>query len=516
MKYEVIVKNKNEETKIHAESGVRLGDALLSAGFALPFDCSGRGICGKCRVYAPEAQISDTDKRLLGKKELSQGIRLACGVEICDNIEVRLIESGEYSAVKSVAFESGEIISGSVGIAADIGTTTLALYAVDNSDGKIKGSVCRKNAQSKYGADVISRIAFCRGEGKTDLLHKTVMRQIDDMITELCEKYQLKSGAVNKIVFAGNTVMLHLLMNKSPLSLGVSPYTPEFLESVECMSDDLGLKAVSGVKSVLMPGVSAFVGADITAAVLCSGMLGSRKTQLLIDIGTNAETVLCTQGKYYACSASAGPALEGAGISCGMCACEGAIKKVEFLSGGFVCQVIGGKAAVGICGSGLISAVALLLNLGVIRKDGGISCDEAFEDFVFERDGVFGVWLTREVVLTSEDIRAVMLAKGAVAAGIKTLLEYAGKSVSEIESLYIAGSFGANMDINDAVKIGLIPGELKSKAVQTGNAAGIGAAMVCFDKASLEKAGRFARECESVNLSLERSFEDRFIKELNF
>ncbi len=510
------VKFNNSITQLKAESGMFLADILLSADFALPFDCSGKGLCGKCKVYAPDCKVSDADRRLLSQKQIDDGIRLACAVKVEDDITVELFNEGEYIKAKQMkdnAVEKGVSYS----FAVDIGTTTVAVYLV-NENGVVCRTASRKNAQARYGADVISRIAFCKDEKSVEIMQNTIAFQLNSMMCEILENARLDEKDMDKVVFVGNTTMLHLLMGKSPLSMGISPYKPEFLEKIECTLGDISkcFEVMKSSRAFVLPSVSAFVGADIVSAVLAVDLKSKNENALLIDLGTNAEIVLFYNGKMLSASASAGPAFEGANIRCGMCAGEGAIRNIEIINGKIECEIIGDCNAKGICGSGLINAVSVFLKTGILSSNGKISEDEEFSDFVFEKDGVFGVWLTDEVVITAEDIHNILLAKSAVSVAIKLLLKYANAEMESIDKLYIAGAFGASLDINNATTVGIIPKTLKFKTQAVGNAAGMGAVKSISNEKLLDISQQIAVECESINLSADKDFEELFLNELKF
>lgn len=511
MSHKVEVKSKEKTVILQAESGTPLMSVLLSAGFALSFPCSGEGRCGKCKVIAPSCPVTDADKAHLTQAEISKGVRLACRINVNGDFSVELPEKEKYSAVKA-NIGNASAVEGDVNVAVDIGTTSVAVYVTDENGNTVNG-LCEKNSQAKYGADVISRIAFCAENG-ADILHGAVASQIDEMISRA-----IGGANVKKAVFTGNTTMLHLLLNKSPVTMGVAPFTPQFTETVKTNGAEIGLKSYAQTPCVVMPGVSAFVGADVISSAVYCGMPSEKDgVSLLIDIGTNAEIILRDGGEYFASSASAGPAFECANIKFGMCAGEGAINKVDFINGRFVCSVIGNTRAKGICASGLIDAVAVFLKLGIVSRDSHarLSDDEEYEDFIYEKNGVFGIWLTQDVAVTREDLHNIMLAKAALRAGIELLCEQSGKSVEDIQRYFLAGAFGASLDLDSTLTVGLLPKSSKGKITSFGNAAGLGAALAANDESVLKQARGLCEKCKSVNLSELPSFEEKFFGNMSF
>lgn len=511
MIHKVKIKSKEKTVILQAESGTPLMSVLLSAGFAFSFPCSGEGRCGKCKVIAPSCPVSDADKILLTQDETEKGVRLACRIVVNGEMTVELPSDEKYSAVKAETHK-GAVVTGNVNVAVDIGTTSVAVYVTDET-GKGVGGLCEKNSQARYGADVISRIAFCAENG-TDILSAAIVSQIERMTA--CA---VGEASVKKIVLTGNTTMLHLLLNESPVTMGTAPFTPKFTETVRTDGAKIGFKAYSQTPCIVMPGVSAFVGADvISSAVYCGMPDGKNDVSLLVDIGTNAEIILRDGNEYFASSASAGPAFECANIKFGMCAGEGAVKKVDFINGRFACSVIGNTRAKGICASGLIDAVAVFLKLGLVSSDSHarLSDDEEYEDFIYEKNGIFGIWLTDEVAVTQEDLHNIMLAKAALRAGIELLCEQSGKRVEDIQQYFLAGAFGASLDLNSTLTVGLLPKSAKGKIISCGNAAGLGAALVANDENALEQAQKLCGECRSVNLSELPNFEEKFFGNMRF
>ena len=416
--------------EITAYHGEILAEALLRAGYPVNRPCGGRGMCGKCLVTVDGEEV------------------LACRYRVNGDIHVTLPEKKDIVSVTGVT-ESFTATEHQV-LALDIGTTTLAMALVSLDSGKVVRRVTRTNPQTSFGADVISRIGHCMSHGASEL-QRVLIREINAMIRSLC------LSRVPYLYAAGNTTMLHLFCGVDCSSLGKAPYTPVFLEAQTLDASSLGIEGVDTV--VTLPGAAAFVGADISAGL---GHIASPKDgchSLLIDLGTNAEIVLFNRSHALCTAAAAGPCFEGANISCGMSATDGAICRVVG-DDPLLCETIGHKKACGICGTGLIDVIAALLD------------NETIDETGFMEDG--RAELAEGVFLTQADVREYQLAKSAVCSGVMTLLETAGITAADIDTVYLAGGFAAEISIRSAVRTGLLPEELTGKCVSIGNSSLLG------------------------------------------
>ncbi len=440
-------------------------EITLAEYLGLERPCGGLGLCGNCRVDAsrlalPLSEPSETERRSLGD-ELERGIRLACQAQV-KNAE--LPSKSEEKQVKSSEIRRGVAII-------DIGTTTLeAKLLTDSGELALKP---RLNPQRLYGADVITRIGAAR-EHSSELT--------SSLRAEL--RAMLAGCDVTRAVVTGNTVMLHFLCGLDVSGMACDPFTPASLFGITASGRELGL-GFDG--EVYLPSCSsAFVGADTTCAVLAAKPK-SDENLLLVDLGTNGELALSRHGVVTACSTAAGPALEGADISCGMRAEPGAISRVKFANGRLELEVIGDCTPRGICGSGLIAATAALLDAGILGSDGNLT--EPVE-------------LAPDVTLTPEDMRALRLAKSAIRTGIDLLTRG-----ERVDRLCLAGNFGRGLDLRGCVRIGLIPDGIRVEIL--GNAALEGARLIA--NGALEPA-RF----EYVPLVDDAEFFDRFCENLLF
>ena len=350
-----------------------------------------------------------------------------------------------------------------------------------------------RNPQASVAADVMGRIQHAL-EGGLARLQSQVLTAIRSLLSAACRDAQLDESLVDVLVLTGNTTMLYLLTGRSPESLAHAPFRADTLFGVET--------TLLGRRAYLPHCMNAFVGADITCAVLSSGMCEQSDVALLCDVGTNGEIALWKDGVLYVTSTAAGPAFEGAGISCGCGSVRGAVDKAWIERGAVRVHTIGDAPAVGVCGSGLIDLIAAFLQTGDIDETGAI------EEDALSVDG--------GVALSAKDVRCVQLAKAAIAAGIETLLETAGVDVQDVRRFYIAGGFGSHLNIASAVRIGLIPQTLASRVQVIGNAALSGALQMLLNRQSLSRAQAIAQSASHLNLGGNPSFNEHYIDQMFF
>lgn len=470
-----------------------LGSVLASHGLGVQQPCGGRGVCGKCAVLAA-GRLSTPPQAML-----ANGLRLACQTTLLGDCEVLLSvpQSGAViqteSACSDVEAACREPMPGRYGAAVDIGTTTLALSLFELKTGRLLARQTALNPQNQIAADVIGRIGAALA-GKGSWLEQAVLSCLEDMLRAACAKADVRRQDVASLVMTGNTTMLYLLTGRNPEPLSHAPFHADTLfgRSIPLMGGEV----------YLPPCMDAFVGADITCAVLASGMCRRAETALLMDVGTNGEVALWHGGHLHVASTAAGPAFEGVGISCGCGSISGAVDSVRIENGRLAAHTIGEAAPVGLCGSGLIDAVAALLALGRIDETGAM--DE-------ERTVIAG-----PVFLTARDVRSVQLAKGAIAAGVGTLLRHAGVAPGQVATLYIAGGFGSHLNIQSAAAIGLIPPELTGRVQVLGNAALAGAERLLLDRHSVRQAEKIAQSAQSVLLGGNPVFSELYMECMTF
>lgn len=494
---------------------------LADAGIPLDMPCAGNGTCGKCRVTA-SGQLSPFTAQeilLLTPQEREHGVRLACEATVRGDCTVTL---PNQPVMDTIVFKghmppvTPNPPSRNWGVAVDVGTTTVAAYLYRLADCRGLQYACMKNPQSAYGADVISRIEQAMAGNRKELSTQ-ICNCVDNLVLALAKKAGIACSAIDNLVITGNTAMLYLLTQQDTECLAHAPFVPNRLFAEYMDGKEIGLTAVPNAKVYLPRCISAFVGADITTAILASGM-AEKGCAMLLDIGTNGEIVLRTHGRLLCCSAAAGPALEGAGLCMGMSALPGAIDSVTLTEDGIAYTTVGHAPAVGICGSGIIDAVAVLLQAGILDETGRILEEEgsAFSCLCKVDGRPAFQFANSRVVLTQQDIRNIQLAKGALCAGMLTLLEEASLSFEDVERLYIAGGFGSFMNIQNAAIIGLLPKQLTNKAVAVGNAAGMGACMLLQNTDLREYSQSLAEKAVTVSLSQSKQFNDYYMDCISF
>lgn len=481
-----------KETLVCAfEPGAVLHDVLRDnvPDFAQP--CGGNHTCGKCRVRITGG-VSDpgeAEKRLLGGAA-ADGIRLACFCTLTGDAEVTL---GAAAPAKIVAWYRMPEISCTekgYGFAVDIGTTTVVVQLFDRETGRVLAERMAENAQRGYGADVISRIEACKTEGV-----QTLSDRIAGQLERMAAACMAECGVheIAESVVTGNSTMLHLYEGLDPASLAVVPF--DMQSAFGCYSR----RTLAGAPVYLPRCIGAYVGADIVCAILTAG-LTRKGVRLLADIGTNGEMVLARDGKLLCCATAAGPAFEGAGLSCGMPAQRGAIRKVTLKDGAMHWETVQDAEPVGVCGSGILDALAIALQTENMDDSG----------FLEENIELGGV------TINQRDVRQIQLAKSAICAGLITLLEEAGVPASGVDVFSIAGGFGSSMDLDSAKAIGLFPAGLRDKTDFIGNAALGGAAMLLLNRTIRAEAEKLAADAEEIELSASAAFMDYYVDCMSF
>ena len=517
----IIVSEGNNTQIFEYDGTVLLSSVLADAGVLIEKPCGGKGRCGKCRVVASGglSPISEQEQRLLSMEEISAGLRLACQTQATGDSRLQILArdiKGEI-LVRGVmpAFEHSSWGEG-YGLAIDIGTTTVAGYLYELESGKCLAASAMLNPQSVFGADVVSRIEYSLAGGR-EALQKAVAGCINLLFKQLCSWAKVNSESVSCAVLTGNTTMLYLLCGESVESLASAPFIPSRLFGEFISPHLLGLELTTQAKVYLPRCISAFVGADITSGIIATELSDVNHPTLLVDIGTNGEMALCADGHMLCCSTAAGPALEAVGITMGSGAVHGAISAVELHDGSFVCKTIGNAPAKSICGSGLVDAVAILLELGAIDHTGRIDKSIAQQNGIFTlHKGEPSLRLSHSVLLTQKDIRATQLAKAAICSGMYTLLNRAGLTANAVDKLLIAGAFGNYINVENAARIGLIIPNLALKALSIGNAAGIGATMLLNSNSLLFRSEQIALKAETVVLSTDSFFKEKYIDCMGF
>ena len=429
-----------------------------------------------------------------------------------------------------IDIESGDTSGQKYGMAFDIGTTSIVGSLMDLETGAELASVGGINPQTVYGGDLMSRIAYAQfAPKKLQTLRAKVLNAVNGYAKQACAEAGVELRHVHKVVIVGNTCMHHIFLGIDPTYVGLAPYAPVVRGAVVAPGSDMLLKTLPRARVCLLPIVAGFVGADTMAAVLATRIYDSAETRCLVDIGTNGEVVMGSRDGLMACSAPAGPALEGAQIRHGMRGAIGAIEKVE-IGEDVVCETIGGAPPIGICGSGLIDAVAKMLVAGVLDASGRLctkakaSLAPALGGRLIESEGKESFVLAwaaeagkdEDITLTQTDIRQLQLAKGAICSGVVTLQKVMGIADDEIEELMLCGGFGNYINIESAVRIRLLPELPLDKITYYGNAAALGAQMALLSETERARAEELARGMDHVSLASQPDFQDVFVEALKF
>lgn len=509
------------------------------AGIETP--CGGKGTCGKCKVTVTKPYHKEV---------------LACQTKICDGMEI-IVGGGTITGVGTDMNEAKVSASDNMVVlvdrksdmqenpvsvygnhssnagtlaACDIGTTTVVCYLIDKETGQIISTRSGANPQRSFGADVLSRIDAAtraddndKANGGLQMMQSQIVSLLNGFISEMLTE----CGRTKVCLFsvAGNTVMCHLLMGISPEKLGRAPFMPDEYFGREFNPLDIGLENCQTM--IIFPAVSGFVGGDITAGMMET--VNCRKLTLYLDIGTNGEMALGKGDRYVCCATAAGPAFEGAQIEMGMPASRGAVDKVWLEGRRIKYSVIGNDRPVGLCGSGLIDALAVLLKAGIIDENGTILSGQElpilFRSYVFEleaedaaqsSESSLAVHIAPGVYITQEDIRKLQLAKGAIAAGIDILFKEYGCKPCDLDILTFAGGFGNYIDKASAAAIGLFPPELLDRAKEVGNAAGNGAVSAALSQEAWESALDISGKMRYIELASYPRFDEIYVEHMNF
>ena len=469
--------------RIEVEHGATLHQGLQSAGILLDAPCGGNGRCGKCTVTVE------------GKEQL------ACQITVTDSMEVSLpqeknslvLTEGTSRAVRPDGTDRYVL-------ALDVGTTTLAAYLMDGSTGQLLARAGAQNPQISFGADVISRIQHVMQTGSTEL--QTLVRTaLASLTRQAADEAGILPEEITTAAIVGNTAMHHLLLGIDPTPLTTPPYMPKECRALELPAEGLLPISPSGRVRIL-PNIAGFVGADTTACLVATEFDRREPLTLLIDIGTNGEMVLGNRHRRIACSTAAGPAFEGANISCGMRGGSGAVDHVFVKDGKIAWHSIGDCEPVGVCGSGLVDLVAVLLEQGYINKRGRLP-----EPFYLPGT---------QICLTQKDVREVQLAKAAIRAGIELMVRQLGVELTDIEEVYLAGAFGSYLDPKSACMIGMIPPCLFERIRSIGNAAGEGARLCALSLREYRNSSAIAVETEFLELATFLDFQRSFVNMMVF
>jgi uncharacterized 2Fe-2S/4Fe-4S cluster protein (DUF4445 family) len=429
-----------------------------------------------------------------------------------------------------LSVEKGDTAPMKFGLAVDIGTTSVVSTLIELESGEQLASVSSLNPQAVFGGDLMSRIAFAQfNPANLRKLRTRIVGLLNQHVDEIVRESGVLAKWIYKVVVVGNTCMHHLLLGIDPSYVGLAPYAPVMRHPLVLSARDLFLKVNPEARVCLLPIVAGFVGADAVAVALATRLYESPEVRIAVDIGTNGEVLLGSQAHLWACSAPAGPALEGAQIRHGMRAALGAIDRVR-IEDDVQVHTIGEAPPLGICGSGIIDALAGMLDTGIVDATGLIQVEARDRlpprlrdrvgtrgeerQFILVRAGEAGA--AAHIVLTQEDIRQVQLAKGAIASGVAMLQRVAGVADDRVAELLLAGGFGNYLSIRSALRIGLIPPLPEAKIRYVGNAASLGAQLCLVSEAERHRAEKIARSIEHVSLAAHPDFQDIFVECMNF
>ena len=461
-----------EGITVPVEAGTTLLQAQILAGLRPDAPCGGKGTCGKCRVTVEGTEM------------------LACQTVIDRDMTVHTGQEDQIQILATgLQVQTRPDGTDDYVLAFDIGTTTVVAYLLNGHTGNLLAQESCMNPQSQFGADVISRIQYALEVGG-DALSSCIRQTMQDLTQRVCHQRKITPEDIGAAAIVGNTAMHHLLLGIDPKPLVTPPYMPRVFEALEQNN------------ARILPNIAGFVGGDTVGCMVSTRFDQRESLTLLIDIGTNGEMVLGSKNRRIACSTAAGPAFEGAKISCGMRGAEGAVDHVWLENGNISYHVIGDAPPAGLCGSGLLDLVAVLLDAEILDESG------------YLEDGEFK--LCDNVVLTQKDIREVQLAKAAIRAGIELLAENLGVAVEDIQNVYLAGAFGNYMNPASACRIGMIPPVLLHRIEPIGNAAGEGAKLCALSREEFAYSQRLAKETEFLELASLPNFQDCYVDALEF
>lgn len=507
------------EVRLTCPGGCRVHDYIQSQGTALAMPCGGKGMCGKCRVRVVRGRLPVTpeDKRIFSEAQLAQGWRLACKAVTREAVEivVPVQEQQGFSALAAEAADEGALSLAAdhdYGLAVDIGTTTLAAALVDCTDGKILATATAVNSQRSFGADVVSRIgAACHGKGKA--LQKAVRRDLTRLMKQLLKDHPGTAARCRQMAIAANTTMLHLLMGWPCDGLGDWPFHPVSLGGKTYRAQEvLGPQSpLADATVTLLPGMSTYVGADITAGIWQCGLASSDDVSLFVDLGTNGEMVLGNKDQRFIASAPAGPALEGGKLTWGTGSVPGAICGVRIERGRAKVRTIDHTVPVGICGTGILEAMAGLVREGLVDETGKL-----VEPYFHKGFPLASTLDYQRITLSQQDIREIQMAKSAIRAGIESLIERSGISRQRVHQVFLAGGFGYYLDPQKAAVIGLLPADLAERTTAVGNTSLKGAIGLLTGAVTLEELQAIAAGVEEIVLGNDEAFQRLYIDYLNF
>lgn len=576
-KVNVFINQGNESYRYQVKKNENLLNVIRQNNFPIEAYCGGKKVCGKCKVklLKGNVELSESEKKFLTEKEIEEGIILSCFHKVTEDITIELKEKNNNSKIQTdynincannpkyklvkvdgisesadnnnsvtellneklqlkynyslnaikelsrieslkkdiflLSKNNKEILHAdnkemnAYGVAVDIGTTTIVVALIDMLNNQEMGIYKNVNPQKSYGADVISRINYAIKDSE-NIQTELICKEITLGIKTIVDETDINEKDIVEIAISGNTTMMYLLEGINPYKLSISPFTTIDLSLHEYAYNQIFMDNYLDCKVTLLPGVSAYIGSDITAGFYYSDLLEQKGNVLFIDIGTNGEIALKTDDQIICAATAAGPAFEGANIKCGMGSINGAICNITLDDDNIQYDVIGNGAPKGLCGSALVDITSQLVKNNVIDNTGRIDDDE----FTIYQDS------NTKIALYQEDIRQLQLAKSAISAGISVLIDEAKISFEEVDKVYLAGGFGSNLNIANAITIGLIQKDLENKVEILGNSSLGGCVKYLLDDNSSNNFDEIKSKCNYIELSTSMKFNEEYIMNMYF
>ncbi|MFP4212987.1 MAG: ASKHA domain-containing protein [Desulfohalobiaceae bacterium] len=549
---------------IEADPQDSLRDALQKGGIQLESPCNGQGVCGSCRVWVLEPWVEETPHETITESEAQAGCRLSCRLPADRDMTIRLPMDFIHDSKR--LRESQSILEGDLaptsrlvsavkisnrqdqllllydslqehfvlntwhssfqpkGLAIDLGTTTVVVTLISLKNGRELATASRLNPQIRFGHDVMTRIQHGSSpEGLQDLAG-SIREGLNELIEEVCEDSDSQPEEILDLVLGGNTTMLQLLAGIDPAPLGQIPFQVDLQTGISYPVANMGLHTNPAARVYVPPVLHAFIGSDISAGLLVHGdFFQNDKNVLFVDVGTNGEIALNAKGRRLACSTAAGPAFEGMGISCGMRASIGAVESVRYdQNQGLIISTVGNAPAKGICGSGLVDLLSVLLRSGALDTTGRFrnpppgEIPESIRLRLQKQAGEPCFMLGDNAAFTQRDVRQVQLAKGAVRAGIDILLQEAGCSIQDLDSIYIAGGFGFFLDAANLESIGLLPPVSQDRVVFAGNSCRSGCVWLLTDISYRRFLEENTQHIEHISIAQSPKFMELYAESMEF
>jgi len=544
---------------VEMNRGETIHDSLERAGISIETPCGGEGICGSCKVWVdPPAHVPSTPHEDISQKDDKKGLRLACQAipekDITIHLEDNFVYQGSAQNQGNILLQNNSIgHNGSAaaitliknqdkvalvhdrgtdeitldtwqpdytpkGLAIDIGTTTMVISLISLETGEILASKSSLNPQVIHGHDVLTRIQYAQTREGLDEMASLVQNKLNQLLTHACEDTHTHPDEIVDVTIGANTTMLQLAAKIDPTPLGRVPFTFDIKGGTTYPADMFGLHVNKAARVYLPPVMHAFVGTDITAGlILCPDFFDDDKSILYIDMGTNGEMCLNVKGRRFTTSTAAGPAFEGMGLSTGMRATEGAVEKVHLNKDGIIeFQTIGGGKVKGVCGSGIVDFIAILLETDILDPSGRLADNDEKNPFVITLGNQLAFKYGDDIHLTQKDIRQIQLAKGAVRTGIDLILQHGGITCDDLDGIYVAGAFGNYLKPVNMERIGLLPENASDQVIFCGNASIDGSTILLTQGAQRLFLETTLDKMEYLQLAESPEFMNSFVKNMGF